>query len=852
MDEGRGPLGLADSGSYPKPGRQISDPWAARRQTRPISELPTQYMPAPPRRRAPIAPIPRPNRRVSGWERVAARFQRRPRAFIISLALLLALALPVIATLAAGLYDYYSLKSLGQDAMARISAAKTDLLGQSASSGSSSGAGGAPGGSGSSSLGPNTLDQIAALLATPGPAVTNPAYTYLAQRQGGTNYALQVTVIPAKGVTAEGAKPATWKTTLGANTYFTLGGAPKPSAKTSSPAPTTTPGAGVNRTGAVGKLPDPARIASARRNLVAARSDFATLDARLAHPDWALSLAAVLPIGATDLASVRALAQVGVDATDAGLALLDAATPTLLRLHAAPSVLSSSQPLITLKDIAALRRGLTIASGKVDDIAARLKTVNIDALPLSASQKALLTQLIPLLPQVKTLADQAAPLLSVFGWIIGADATRHYLVQTLDRGELRATGGFTGQYSVLTLNGGKLGPLSLQDVNCLDYLTGCLSNGWIFGRRPPAPYDSWWPFANWGLRDSNLSADFPTNARLVMSVYQSESGQRVDGLIDISPLAIEDVLRVTGPITVDLYHETITADNLETRLHYYQQDPAAIALEKKLSGGGRKSFTQLVGQLLQARLKSLPLSAMLPLAVQMVGDLRNKNLQVYFSDPAAEKLLTTYALDGAVNTRPGVDGYLLVQSNVSVSKASSFVNVTQRDAVTLDARGGATHSLTLTFHGAYTYNQVYGYLTYRDYLRVYVPPRAQLLGGDGFDSGTPMCWPASAGKAPKAGPPLTPGGPPTDYTTLSTCGANPYPGGEMVCPSGDYAPGKRAPDVFGSTGRNQWPVDAPGGPTNTTSDLAGRAMFGGYIFVPDGCTATVTLSWYTPGVAPSA
>jgi hypothetical protein len=74
----------------------------------------------------------------------------------------------------------------------------------------------------------------------------------------------------------------------------------------------------------------------------------------------------------------------------------------------------------------------------------------------------------------------------------------------------------------------------------------------------------------------------------------------------------------------------------------------------------------------------------------------------------------------------------------------------------------------------------------------------------------------------------------------------------MVCPSGDYAPGTRGPDVFGSNGYNQWPVDAPGGPTNTTSDLTGRAMFGGYIFVPDGCTATVTLSWYTPGVAPKA
>ncbi|MFI5269012.1 MAG: DUF4012 domain-containing protein, partial [Chloroflexota bacterium] len=565
------------------------------------------------------------------------------------------------------------------------------------------------------------------------------------------------------------------------------------------------------------RIPDQAHITLARQDLLTAQSDFTTLGARLAHPDWVLSLAAVLPAGAADLADVRTLSLVGVDATQAGLAMLDAATPLMLRLHGATSLLSGKSQLITQADITALSQGLAIVSLKVDDIVALLKTVNVNALPLSAKQKALFTQVQPLLPQVKSLADEAVPLLTIFGWVIGADATRHFLIQTLDRGELRSTGGFTGQYAELTLTGGKLGPLSLQDVNCLDYLTGCLSNGWIFGRRPPAPYNSWWPFANWGLRDSNLSADFPTNAQLVLSVYQHESGHKMDGLIDISPLAIEDVLRVTGPIYVQLYNETITASNLETRLHYYQQDPVAIALEKKLSGGGRKSFTQLVGQLLQDKVKALPLSMMLPLAKQMFSDLRSKNLQVYFTDPASEALLTKYSLNGAVDTTPGVDGYMLVQSNVSVSKASTFVNVTQSDSVTLDAKGGATHHLTLTFHGNYTYNQVYGYLTYRDYLRIYVPPQSRLLYGDGFDSGTPMCWPASAGKAPDK------------YKTLTPCAGNPYPYGEMYCPSGDYAPGTRSNDVFGSTGYNPITVDAPSGPTNRTSDLAGRAMYAGYI-----------------------
>lgn len=851
MEDGRGGLGLADSGSYEKP-----------RDTIPLGDEPTQTEFSSHEQTIAEGATAPALANASGarraWSRVNNAFggtragRQRRTALLVSLALLLTLTLPIAYAVTTALNDYHALKALGQDGLAHLTAVKSDLLGQSTTT-SGGASGGATTGSSGFPLGSGMVAELQTLLTSPGPDVANPAYTYLAQRQGGTYYPLHVTIKPAKGVAAEGTKTVTWQGTISGNTYLTLGGTPIPTpvattASTATPTPTATatPGSGsTHASGLSALIPDQSRIAKARADLLAAQNDFRSLGSQIAHPDWVLSLATMFPTGVTDLTAARSLARVGVDASTAGLAMLDAATPIMLRLHASSSLLSGTQPLITQVDITALQKGLIVVSAEVDDIVAQLKTIDVKSLPLSARQKALFAQIQPLLPQIKTLADQAGPLLTIFGWVIGADSTRHFLVQTLDRGELRASGGFTGQYAVMSLTGGKLGPLSLQDVNCLDYLTGCLSNGWIFGRRPPAPYNSWWPFANWGLRDSNLSADFPTNSRLVLDVYQHESGQKMDGLIDISPLVIEDVLKVTGSIQVPLYNETITASNLETKLHYYQQDPTAIALENKLSGGAgstsvRKRFTQLVGQLLLDRLKALPLSMMAPLAKQMFADLRSKNLQVYFTDPAVEALLTKYSIDGAVNTVAGVDGYLLVQSNVSVSKASNFVNVTQRDSVTLDTKGGATHHLTLTFHGNYTYNQVYGYLTYRDYLRIYVPPQSRLLYGDGFDSGTPMCWPPSSGTAP------------TQYATLPVCSGNPYPYDEMVCPSGDYAPGTRGPDVFGSTGYNPFPVDSPSGPTNTTSDLAGRAMYGGYIFVPNGCTATVTLSWYTPGVAPKA
>src|SRR5260370_39375214 len=59
----------------------------------------------------------------------------------------------------------------------------------------------------------------------------------------------------------------------------------------------------------------------------------------------------------------------------------------------------------------------------------------------------------------------------------------------------------------------------------------------------------------------------------------------------------------------------------------------------------------------------------------------------------------------------------------------------------VDAEGGATHNLTITLDYQQT-GPVYGYDTYADYIRVYAPAGAQLLGGDGFDSGQALCIPA--------------------------------------------------------------------------------------------------------------
>jgi len=584
---------------------------------------------------------------------------------------------------------------------------------------------------------------------------------------------------------------------------------------------------------------DPAAFKAADAELKAAAQDFQVLRTRLNRPDWVLATAASIPGLDSTMRSIQALADVGYDASAIGVEFMDAALPMITRLHGASSLTGDSE-LLMPDDLTRVQTAATHAQDKLTDIQAKLSSVNLSDLPICAKQKQEIAQVMVMLPQIRSTLAQGIPLLGAVGWMLGVGQPRHFLVQTLDRAELRPSGGFTGNYGVLTLQNGKLDPFTLYNVNDIDY--GLRTNGWIFGRRPPAQY-SWWPFANWGLRDSNLSADFPTSAQLIEQVFKNEGGGDVDGVIQVSPTAIAHVLLVTGPIYVPTFNDTVTAANLEDKIHFYEEDPRGIAIQQRLFPNDhthslRKRFTQMVVQLLQDKVKHLPTSQMLPLAKQLLQDLQAKDIQVYVNNTQIEDLLGQLRATGGIDETAGVDGYYLTQANTSVAKLTPYVHMTQSDNVTLDDSGGATHHLVLTWYNNPT-GPIYGFSTYRDYVRIYVPPQAQLKRANGFDTGAPLCWAPGPGGGAR----------PARFAGVPDCGANPYPSRSLVCPRGAYGPGPMAYTVFGGDPNVPWVLDRTGGPTSTATDVPGRQMWGGYVVVPRYCTATMTLDYYVPNVA---
>jgi hypothetical protein len=570
---------------------------------------------------------------------------------------------------------------------------------------------------------------------------------------------------------------------------------------------------------------DSAKLQRAQKDFIAAEHDFQQLQNQLRQSDTLKTVATYFPHYRTALSSALAASVIGVDIAKVG----QIATSNAIQLapnFSGPLLAASNKPLVTQSVLTTIGTTIGEVMPLLRDIQGQAAKISLDSLPISATEKTQVEQVLQQLPQVLYDLEIVHNLLGSAGWLLGVDHPRTFLVQTMDRAELRGTGGFTGQYGELTINGGRVAPFSLTDISLLEYTDTSVTQGQL----APEQYRSWWPFANWGLRDSNISADFPTSAQVAINLYKQETGHQVDGLISFTPIMVEHILSILGPVQVPGYNVTVTAQNLEDLLHYYQLDNAGILKQIQMNQGAtntstseRKRFTSYVASLVLARVRAAPASELLAIAHQVLDDLQTKDLQVYFTDATAEDVLIQYGYAGQLDRSTTHDGLFVVQQNLSASKASQYVQTIMHDTVSLDSKGGATHLLQIRL----VYNQagpVYGYDTYYDYLRVYVPPNSRLISGDGFSSGTPLCG-GSYGSCPVDGP---------------------YPDGELVCPAGQYQPGASPPSLSGSNGATWQPLQTLGGPTNTTSDEPGRAMYGGWVIVPKNCTMTVTLSWYVP------
>ena len=471
-------------------------------------------------------------------------------------------------------------------------------------------------------------------------------------------------------------------------------------------------------------------IDRAQLDFAAAHTTFVQLDNGL---ESIPGIATLIPVYGVRLQAALHLASAAVGLSQAGVLGCRVLSILVSRFHAP---LHAQGHGLTMTDINTIDQDFQQVKVALDQAIIAANQVQPGDVQFIPQVGKMVTTFQSELPMLQTWLDAVGKLLPLLPAMLGIGTPAHYLVEVLDSTELRPTGGFIGNYGIATFSGGRLTSARITDVVLLDHPYELAGHRIAY---PPAY--SWFPnylAANsWSFRDSNLDADFPTAARYGELNYQREGGNvPVLGVIAITPALIQNALAITGPIYVPEYHQTVTAQNLVSLIHFHQ-------LGGSLAGEGssyipspdghsseRKRFMELLAEHFLARVQQLSSSAMPQFLHVLTNALRTKDVEVYFNAGGAENVLQLLHLDGTIQSPPG-DHLFIVDANVSPNKANSFIVTTVNDQVTIDGQGNAVHRTTISY--AWTLpGRDYGVPLYRDYVRVYAPPGSILSAQDGW------------------------------------------------------------------------------------------------------------------------
>ncbi len=151
--------------------------------------------------------------------------------------------------------------------------------------------------------------------------------------------------------------------------------------------------------------------------------------------------------------------------------------------------------------------------------------------------------------------------------MFGFDRPKTYLVLFLNNNEYRPGGGFMGSYGVVRVADGKLDIIKIEGSEILDWSAedAPLPD-------PPQPMKDHLGVDKWYFRDANWSPDFAESGRQALTLYLTEGGaeaNNIDAVIGISTSVLEELLALTGPITVEGLR--FTSDNVQETLEYEVQ-----------------------------------------------------------------------------------------------------------------------------------------------------------------------------------------------------------------------------------------------------------------------------------------
>lgn len=321
--------------------------------------------------------------------------------------------------------------------------------------------------------------------------------------------------------------------------------------------------------------------------------------------------------------------------------------------------------------------------------------------------------------QLYEISQRASIMTPLIPEIIGTNGNRKYLILNLNNNELRPGGGFIGSYSTIDFNNGKFVALKVGDIYDID--------GQLKQKIPaPAPLVDHLGVDGWYLRDANWDPDFKNNYPVIKEFYFKETGENIDGVIAVDLEFIKSILSFTGPISLDDYSETVTAENIVELGQKYSEVnffPGSRQKKNFFSSLSRKLIDQLLVNQKYLTPKFLSI---------IDQSLLTQSLQVAFSSQKVEYALESLDL---ANTIPGkhyspasqdTQDYLMIaDANLGANKSNAYIEKKLNYQINLDKNGNILSDLKINYRNN-SPNNSWPAGEYKNYLRTFVPRGSKL------------------------------------------------------------------------------------------------------------------------------
>jgi len=415
----------------------------------------------------------------------------------------------------------------------------------------------------------------------------------------------------------------------------------------------------------------------------------------------------------------------GGSAVQSGAALIDAGKNlaltgqsfsrigSILGLDKIGDYFSGAGESLTQK-IVQIKQELKTAESQLDSANSNLSQVNSADLPsdLAPSVDSLKEKLPTLAAAVAQVNDWSDVFLEIFGHKLA----KKYLLVFQNNAEARPTGGFIGTYGILDLDEGRITNLFVDNVFNLD---GQLYEKII----PPRPIQK--ISTAWSLHDANWFADWPTSAQKIIEFYEKVGRATADGVISLTPTAIERLLALTGPIDMPEFNVTLSQDNFIDTIQYkveadYDKE---INQPKKILADFMPIFLD--------RLWSIWPQKYNEIFDVLNGALAEKHILFYFSDPALKKIFSQQGWTGEILSTDK-DYLSVINTNINGFKTDRVVEqkIYHSSQVQPDGTIVDTVKIVRTHKGGKSQYDWYNKVN-ADYLRVYVPLGSKLLAAQG-------------------------------------------------------------------------------------------------------------------------